>query len=128
MTSRINAYDFGSVGVSLGATPPAPPPVQRLIRTGGDLPIQPTDSQLNVALTGSLTIPVPQANTRNGALLTFFDVAGNWSTVHPTFTAASGDTFDGLTTIVGQVNFGRLSLRPANDGVTAGYKIVDANL
>lgn len=103
-------------------------PTQRQVASTGDLPIQASDQILNVNVTAPLTIPIPAASTRNGKALIFKDIAGNWATNNITFNRAGADTFDGLSTLVGRINYGRLTLVPINDGINAGYEIQDANL
>lgn len=102
--------------------------MQRDIGSSADLPIRATDSVLNVNIAAPLAITVPAAATRNGAPLTFKDVGGNWATNNVTFTPTGADTFDGLTSIVGRINRGRLTMMPLNDGINAGYEIQDAEL
>lgn len=102
--------------------------VQRSILSAADLPIRSTDSILNINLAAPLAISVPLYSTRGGAPLSFKDVGGNWSLNNATFNRTGADTFDNLIQIVGKTNYGRLTLMPANDGVTTGYQIQDAAL
>ena len=98
---------------------------QRRITSSAQLPILATDSVLNLALASPTAITIPTSASRNGSDLFFQDVAGTWGGANtPTFNRTGGDTFDGLTSITGQTNYGWIQFIPLNDGVSSGYKII----
>lgn len=91
---------------------------QRAISGSANLPVQSTDSILNVNVTsGGFVVPVPPANTRAGAPLTFKQVFGGSAY---TLVATLPDTLDGLTSVTVS---GAVTLRPYNDGINGGYAI-----
>lgn len=102
--------------------------VQRQIASNADLPILMGDNILNVKIAAPLAITIPASSTRGGVPLTFKDVAGNWATNNLTFNRTGTDRFDGLNSIVGAVNYGRITFQPLNDGVNSGYSIDDSDL
>jgi hypothetical protein len=91
---------------------------QRSIKTSADLPIRSTDSVLNVAVNaGGFVVPLPAANTRGGAPLTFKQVSGGSSFA---LSAAGSDTMDGATAVTVT---GAATIRPFVDGVNSGFAI-----
>ena len=53
----------------------------------------------------------------------FKDVGGQFAAHSLTITPSGGDTIDGLSSIVLNVNYQYLRLRPRNDGVSTGWSI-----
>jgi len=82
------------------------------------------DVVINCAInSGSPTCNLPSASSRAGLMLVFKD-CGGYFTAHPlTLTPTSGDTIDGLTSIVLATNYQYIKLRPYNDGTTQGYSV-----
>ena len=93
--------------------------LQRSITGAGNLPIQSSDSILNINNAADLIPVVPLAATRSGAPLTFKVLPGSHS---QTITRTAPDTFDGANVLVVPAG-GALTLVPYNDGVNAGYAI-----
>jgi hypothetical protein len=63
------------------------------------------------------------ASTRGGLAVIFKDVGGQFAAHSLTITPSGGDTIDGLSSIVLNVNYQYLRLRPRNDGVSTGWSI-----
>lgn len=97
---------------------------QRSITSTANLPIQATDSILNINSASPLTITVPRANTRAGIPLTFKDVGAEAQANNITINATAPDTFDGLTAVQLTINYQGITLTPRNDGVNNGYSIL----
>ena len=98
--------------------------VQRSVKVSGDLPIVANDQILNLNLSAPLAITIPAASSRAGRPMLFLDVGGTWGGANtPTFNRTGSDTFDGMTSIGGQTNYGWIEFIPMNDGVNSGYKI-----
>jgi hypothetical protein len=53
----------------------------------------------------------------------FKDAAGKWTANNLTITPAGAERIDGLANIVGRTNYGRIVLRPMNDGVNTGWSL-----
>jgi outer membrane protein OmpA-like peptidoglycan-associated protein len=83
-----------------------------------------TDVVINCDTTsGPQTCALPDASTRGGKPLIFKDAAGKFATNNLTITPFSGQTMDGLATVVLNNNYQRLRLTPYTDGVGTGWSI-----
>jgi|SRR5579884_1158972 len=119
---RIAALELTAYGAT-----PAPPPVlavnlvasQRAITAAGNLPLVAADAVLTINAAADLAIRVPLASTRAGAPLTFKNKPGSHL---QTLMATAPDTFDGDASYQ-LIGGAAVTLRPANDGVNAGYNI-----
>lgn len=84
----------------------------------------PLDQILNVNInSGSPTLALPLAATRNGLPLTIKDVGSQFAAHNLTVTAAGGDTIDGNLSLVLNVNRAAVTLVPFNDGINTGWAI-----
>lgn len=100
---------------------------QRRIVSVQNLPIQLFDSILNFDVTsGALAVTLPPFAIRGGAPLTFRDVAGVAAANPITINRASAsgtEDMDGQAAMVLNTNFFDVTLTPANDGASTGWKI-----
>lgn len=114
LTAALNSIPY----ISIAARP------QRRVTSAAALPIVATDSIINLSISAPLAVTIPLASTRAGNPLTFKDVSGTVSGAQTvTLNRTSGDTFDGQTSIVLNVNYQSITLVPANDGTTTGWSI-----
>jgi hypothetical protein len=104
-------------------TPPNVTPVQRST-TASPIVVAQNDEIINCSIAaGAPTCTLAPSASRNGKLVVFKDTGGNFQ-LHPlTVTPASGESIDGLPSIVLSTNFACLRLRPYNDGVNSGWSI-----
>jgi Collagen triple helix repeat (20 copies) len=98
------------------------PGTQRSV-TSSPITVAAGDEILNTNITGAGACTLPAASTRNGKPVVFKDVAGKWGANNLTITPAGAEKIDGLNNIVGRTNYGRIALRPANDGVNTGWSL-----
>jgi hypothetical protein len=92
--------------------------------TASPISIGTGDVIINCAISsGSPTCNLPSASSRAGLPLIFKDCAGQFGAHNLTITPTSGDTIDGLTSVVLSTNYQRIQLRPYNDGTTAGWSV-----
>jgi hypothetical protein len=92
--------------------------------TASPVSITATDDVLNINIaTGSPTLALPSSATRGGRHIVIKDVGGQFG-AHPlTVTFAGTEAADGITSLVLNVNYQQLKLRPINDGGPAGWAI-----
>lgn len=98
------------------------PDSQRSV-TASPITIAAGDAIINCNITGAGTCALPASSTRNGRLLVFKDVGGKFGANNLTITPAGAERIDGLANIVGRTNYGRIVLRPMNDGVNSGWSL-----
>jgi hypothetical protein len=98
------------------------PGTQRSV-TAGPITVTATDEIINTNITGAAACSLPASATRNGKPLVFKDVGGKWTAGNLTITPAGAEKIDGLANIVGRTNYGRIVLRPMNDGVNTGWSL-----
>jgi hypothetical protein len=99
------------------------PGVQRSV-TASPITVSATDDIINCNIAaGSPTCNLPPSAGRNGRVLIFKDVAAHWGTNNLTVTPAGAERIDGLANVVGRTNYGRIVLRPMNDGVNSGWSL-----
>lgn len=72
---------------------------------------------------GAMTCTLPTAASRAGKPIIFKDAKGLFGTNSLTVTGAGAENADGIHSLLLNVNFQRLVLRPYNDGVNVGWSI-----
>jgi hypothetical protein len=99
------------------------PGTQRSV-TAGPISLAAADEIINCNIaTGTPTCALPASASRNGRLVVFKDVGGQWGAHNLTITPAGTEKIDGMANIVGRSNYGRIALRPMNDGVNNGWSL-----
>ena len=100
------------------------PAAQRAVTTS-PVAVNTNDDVINVNIaTGSPICTLPSAATRSGRVIIFKDVGGHFSANNFTITPAGSEKMDGLASLLMSTNYGRVTLRPMNDGVNApGWSI-----
>jgi hypothetical protein len=98
------------------------PGLQRSV-TATPIVIAATDEIINCNITGAGACTLPPSAGRNGKPLIFKDVAGKWTAGNLTVTPAGAERIDGLANVVGRTNYGRIVIRPMNDGVNTGWSL-----
>lgn len=115
----INKTNVQSAIEQLATSPPAvnPTPVN-----AGQSPYAPTinDSLIEVDTSGGpVTIAMPLSAARNGRVLAIKDISGDARTNNITVTFTGGQTADGLSPFLIEVDFGGVVLNPG----AAGYSV-----
>lgn len=101
-----------------------PLPLTQRNVTSGPIVVALSDDIINCGTTsGALTCTLPDAATRAGKPITFKDAKGLFATNSLTITCFGAQTADGIASLLLNVNFQRLELRPYNDGVNVGWSI-----
>jgi hypothetical protein len=92
--------------------------------TASPITVGATDVVINCNITsGSPTCTLPDASTRAGKIVIFKDAGGQFAAHNLTITPFAGQNIDGLSSIVLTTNYGRLRLRPYNDGTGTGWSV-----
>ena len=100
------------------------PGAQRSVTAAGAIAIAAGDEIINMNVsTGTPTAALPASATRNGKPLVFKDAGGQWGAHNFTATPSGAERIDGMANIVGRTNYGRIVLRPYNDGVNNGWSL-----
>jgi len=85
--------------------------------------IFPSDQILNCNLGVTATCSLPSSSSRNGVLLTFKDVGGQFAKNNITITTYGSEKIDGALSIVLNLNYQAVTLVPFSDGVNNGWAI-----
>jgi hypothetical protein len=97
--------------------------VQRAVNSG-PIVVVAGDEVINCDTTsGALTCTLPDAATRVGKPIVFKDAKGQFGTNSLTVSCFGAQTADGIASLLLNVNFQRLQLRPYNDGTNTGWSI-----
>jgi hypothetical protein len=98
-------------------------PAQRAVNTA-TITVVAGDEIINCdSTTAAMTCVLPTAASRAGKPITFKDAKGHFGTNSLTVTCAGAEAADGIPSLLLNVNFQRLVLRPYNDGVNTGWSI-----